>query len=351
MGSVRFTGSLLGGIACVVLFSSCSNVAFEKNPNGTAATCNGSSIACSTTNPGVNDYNYDYTVPTPKVDILFVVDNSASMVPDQDKLATAFDNFAYNLGNADWQVGITTTDMTPSGMGGKLVDISTSTGTTKILTSQYADYNSAFNGAVRQSDTGSNDERGLLSALKLVQSRPAGFIRDDSHFAVVILSDEDERSVGKIGTNDASLNLVTEETPRGYVDAMNATLQARPHSLYSIIIRPGDAACLQQQQTNQPAGYYGQRYFEAQKIISKELYGTDITPNSAEVGSICNSDYNPIMAIIGNSIKGRVEPITLPCHPIDSIAYVNGAQVSVPARVLPTTYSPGTTLHLQFKCS
>jgi hypothetical protein len=356
MKSVRLYLSLLSGVGAIALFSSCSNVEFSKGGGGGAnATCNGSAINCTPGGPGGNNaYDYVYTVPTPRVDILFVVDNSLSMGNDQAKLATAFNDFASGLGGADWQAGITTTDMTASGAGGKLIDISTANGPVKLLNSSTPNVSSAFNSAISgQGEGGSNDERGLLSALRLVQAGASnGFVRANSHTAIIILSDEDERSLGRIGGNDPTLALIPEEQPTGFADGINAALHGTGHSLYSVIVRPGDEACLNAQMEPGRVGYEGRRYFEAQALIAKRLYNVDLDPlSSPEVGNICDSNFNYLMSIIGNTIKQRVDPITLPCTPVGGKVKVNGSEITIPARQITIVYSPGTAVRLQFECA
>lgn len=357
MKSVRLYLSLLSGVGAIALFSSCSNVEFSKGGGGGAAACNGAAVSCTSTPTGNNAFDYMYTFPNPRVNILFVVDNSLSMGNDQAKLATAFNDFASGLQGADWQVGITTTDMSGSGAGGQLIDIATSGGSTKLLNSSTPNFSSAFNAAISgQGEGGSNDERGLLSALRVIQNGSSnGFVRSNSHTAIVVLSDEDERSLGRIGGNDPSLALSSEETPTGFADGINAALHGTGHSLYSIIIRPGDVgpgSCLEQQMEPGRVGYEGRRYFEAQALIAKRLYNIDLDPmSSPEVGNICDSNFNYMMNFIGNTIKTRVDPITLPCTPIGGKVTVNDTVMTIPARVVNLNLSPGTTVRLRFECA
>ena len=57
------------------------------------------------------------------VDVLLVVDNSCSMVDEQDKLAANFDNFisAFDGIDVDWQMGAVTTDMSDLEQSGRLL--------------------------------------------------------------------------------------------------------------------------------------------------------------------------------------------------------------------------------------
>ncbi len=57
------------------------------------------------------------------VDVLLVVDNSCSMVEEQNKLATNFDTFIqyFTDANVDWQIGVVTTDMAQAKFSGRLI--------------------------------------------------------------------------------------------------------------------------------------------------------------------------------------------------------------------------------------
>ncbi len=57
------------------------------------------------------------------VDVLLVVDNSCSMIEEQNKLATNFESFIQYFSDAevDWQIGVVTTDMYQEQFSGRLV--------------------------------------------------------------------------------------------------------------------------------------------------------------------------------------------------------------------------------------
>ncbi len=57
------------------------------------------------------------------VDVLLVVDNSCSMVEEQNKLATNFDTFIqyFTDANVDWQIGVVTTDTYQEKFSGRLI--------------------------------------------------------------------------------------------------------------------------------------------------------------------------------------------------------------------------------------
>ncbi len=77
--------------------------------------------------------DYDFTQPTQEdvfiqnrlntVDLLLVVDNSCSMIEEQENLATSFDSFIQYFGEAevDWQLGVVTTDTNNEDFSGHLI--------------------------------------------------------------------------------------------------------------------------------------------------------------------------------------------------------------------------------------
>src|SRR5436190_127957 len=92
----------------IVVYVACAPVNFGANnepPDGFANLCVSTPSACA--------YDYKITIGGPKVDILFVNDNSASMSFEQKALAARFDGFIQNLDSkkVDYRIAITTTDI------------------------------------------------------------------------------------------------------------------------------------------------------------------------------------------------------------------------------------------------
>ena len=136
-----------------------------------------------------------------KVDVLLVVDNSCSMIDEQQKLAANFDNFIEQFLTAEvnYQIGVTTTDMTDTEQSGRLV------GDTKIITSDMSidEARDLFQENVKVCSQGSGFERGLAAAEAAltdhVDGANAGFLREDAALSVVIVSDEDDLSAKPVG--------------------------------------------------------------------------------------------------------------------------------------------------------
>ncbi|TVQ92232.1 MAG: choice-of-anchor D domain-containing protein [Deltaproteobacteria bacterium] len=129
------------------------------------------------------------------VDVLFIVDNSCSMSGLQDQLGSRFRSFieAFHAIGADYQIGVTSTDMDDPTHSGHLL------GPKKIMTGDDPDVYDLFVEAASLGTSGSPDERGTDAAYAaltepLISGPNAGLIRDDATLSVIILSDEDDYS-------------------------------------------------------------------------------------------------------------------------------------------------------------
>lgn len=134
-----------------------------------------------------------------KVDIVLMVDNSSSMDIYQNKLANQVPEMLSALDQVgmDYQIVVVTTDMRSTGNGGKF------TSTPRVLTNGSANLAAALTARVKQGTGGSDLERGLLSiktALSpaYLNSAGRGFLRNDALLAVIVLSNEDDRSDGDL---------------------------------------------------------------------------------------------------------------------------------------------------------
>lgn len=144
-----------------------------------------------------------------KMDILFVVDNSASMTEEQDNLAKNFPGFMNiveqyrtQAGDAlDVHVGIVTTDTESSDSGdrGSLRSSTKCGAPKKFLSLTDADVPTKFACLANVGTLGSSTETPLKAAemafsASMRSGANAGFRRDEAVLAVVILTDEDDQS-------------------------------------------------------------------------------------------------------------------------------------------------------------
>lgn len=140
---------------------------------------------------------------SPKIDILFVIDNSCSMGDEQQSMATNFASFiqwASNL-KVDFQIGVTTTDTGGSPIGGSVTpgELVGPKGD-KILTAATPNLQAAFTQRVRVGTNGGGTEAGLEGA-KQALSHPLittgvnkGFLRKDASLSIIAVSDEPDQS-------------------------------------------------------------------------------------------------------------------------------------------------------------
>lgn len=281
------------------------------------------------------------------VDILFVDDNSGSMSVEQAKMATAFPNFLSNVSNLFYRIGIITTDVSASpnnstpraanGMGsfqdGKLLEFKTETGAASGL---YAiNYNtpnalSLFRGTIKRNETlvcdqngynpsscPSSDERGIYAANLAIERGDKRFFRDGAHLAVVILSDEDERSAG--GQEAGYYPLEAKDLPESLVVNVAEYYPSKSLSVHAIVTN--NETCRQQQTqttSNTPyplKGFIGYQYMKLSNPSSALLAIGNLVPG--HTGTICTADFGSQMGNISAAIRDRTydAPKKLACLP------------------------------------
>lgn len=361
----------------LLLSAACAAIGFTTGCSESGFTAaNGSEYRmCGDVRPGVlctrqcdaNNANctkkYDYTIAASSqtTDVLFVVDNSGSMYPEQLEIANKFPSFLNIMQGIDYHIGITTTDVAastnntfqngnlipfPNGspfLSGNLPATSeqglfqqTMARQETLLCQQ-----SGFNKAVCPS----GDERGILSAALVNQLNPFNFIRGFGHMAVVFLTDEDEGSNGTIVDN--------RENPQTFVQDFRNRYPNKSIKAHSIIIEPNtqrgrNCFLASERDTQNPPGQYGALYAELSNLTS------------GLTGDICANDYRPILeAIAAESSQFRE---VLPCAPINgqvSVSYLPASSgVGVQASYQPfqneilfsRSLPRGTSVRFQFEC-
>jgi hypothetical protein len=167
----------LGPIALVLFLHACDDVRFTENP--------------------IQIDTFQQT-PNPMVDILWVVDNSGTMADERQLLGERFDQFMTRLlvSDADYHIGIISTDTDDANHSGRLQ------GDPRVISRNTADPQAAFAANVMLPETDSRTERGLdamylaLSEDLLVDHN-AGFLRAAASLFVIVVSDEDDHSMGR----------------------------------------------------------------------------------------------------------------------------------------------------------
>ena len=335
---------------------------------------------------GQYSFNYTATAGYGKVDILLVNDNSASMSFEQARLAPRFANFIGDLDSRkiDYRIAMTTTDVSGTGAlkGGSLISF----GGNQFLTPSISNRLSLFNAEIQRSETlacekfianwirnnggnvnsinqgsysqayaqncPSGDERGIYAANLVVKNNPSSFIRSDAHLAIIMLSDEDERS-GLYG--DSSFPLEDLDQPATLVSNVKNILgtdKFNSLSVHAIIVK--DQACLAQQ-NNQTLDNYAPTTGLVTGSIGN-AYLSFINKGWGKVADICSSDYTSQLGQIRAKITDNIKDIMLSCSaPTDLVVTVGGSTVaytlSGKTLKLSSALNPGTTVNLSYKCS
>jgi len=143
-----------------------------------------------------------------QVDILWVVDNSASMFEEQTNLASNFDSFIAFINESliDFHIGVISTDMEEDTSGncvntghcGQLQ------GDPKVIDRDtQPDPETVFAANVMVGTEGGGYEMGVLAAHAaltepLISGANAGFLREGASLAIIFVSDEDDHSYGGV---------------------------------------------------------------------------------------------------------------------------------------------------------
>lgn len=250
-----------------------------------------------------------------QLDILLVVDDSGSMAADNLKLANRLKGFADDLTNrckVDWQMCVTTTDVDHfkgrpimwQGLGHHILKPTT------------PNLDSVFLNTIKWIGHGwSNDEQGIKAMnLSVLDNSRSNCYRPNASLSVVVISDEDERSVG----GNSSLStlqykpLETLNQPVSFPKTIRDTFgNDKKFNVNSIIVK--DAQCKAEQDA-QGAGaksFYGTKYMALSNMKSgKQTQGG--------IGSICSSDYRPHLNLFADHIVQTMSAIDLECAPVES---------------------------------
>nr|BFD61856.1 hypothetical protein BdHM001_05370 [Bdellovibrio sp. HM001]BFD65683.1 hypothetical protein HAGR004_07050 [Bdellovibrio sp. HAGR004] len=365
---VRWTSLLL-----VLALSACGPVKFSA-PSSDDVDTDGTGIAPTPTpNIPLRDVHYSNQVQATdnKLDIVLIVDDSNSMKPDNLKLAAKLSSFVNKLqaSNIDWQMCATVTRALPvsatdSAWGASIFWQNSATESYQLgmvlRKTSSSDLNSVFVHTMEYIDAGwknSDDERAIKAAYHHVyngdynETPNNGCYRQDSAIAFIIISDEDERSIG----GDASQQVYTgelkplenEDKPQVFVDYVRQTFGAdRRFTVNSIIVKPGDSACKQAQDTGSAKSHYGFKYAELSNLTG------------GGIGSICDSDYSTNLNLFIDKIKDSLSSIPLECTPIGAVNVTITPSIGVVESriegmnlIFSTPVPAGKTIDVTYQCA
>lgn len=242
-----------------------------------------------------------------QLDILIVVDDSGSMAADNLKLARKLNSFVSNVesSNLDWRMCITTTDVgyyegRPLEWQGQ---------SDYILKKGDSNLTQTFVDTMKFIGSGwSTDEQGIKAMnLSVKDNSRSKCFRQKAGLAVIVISDEDERSVG----GNKSLN-ATQYKPLGPLNepsSFASTIKeefgtGKRYSVNSIVVTKKQ--CRDQQNAEGDPSFYGLKY--------QQLSGL----SGGGVGSICDSDYSNNLTLFANTITKKLSTYKMQCKPDES---------------------------------
>ena len=239
------------------------------------------------------------------VDVLWIVDNSGSLTNERDRLADQFDRFLDVLVGAevDYHVGVTSTDL--NSMNG---DYGRLRGNPRFIDPNTPDPQSVFRQMVEFPDNVDiRLEDGLFAMISavtppLVDGFNSGFLREEAALAVIVVSDEDDSSLG--GTDQYLRFLRSIKGPGREV---NTSLSA--------VVGPEPDGCVVPGEENifGAGARPGTRYLE----LARETSGL--------IESICTADFAPFIEDLAIQLAALRRFFPLSAPPGSNIrVFVNG---------------------------
>ena len=360
-------------LICLVAIA-CAKVNFTGGRS-----CNGA--AGCTTILGNNVYDYTVSPSNQPIDVLFVVDNSASMYSIQQSIGQKFPSLFSSLSQFNYHVAVTTTDISDASLNpprsinqsgalqnGALIRL---TDGTAFISPSSSSPQSLFASAITRPETltcqnwvsiacpngctdltayhnqcPSEDTRAIVASQMTLQNDTTGFIRPNVPLAVVMVSNADERASGGLDPNEPALT--SKDMPQALMKV--AANLNKPLTVYPIIIEPNDSSCNDQQKFSPFIfGWYG------------NIYNQLASQTGGSSSSICASDFSANLKSIGQGISNSLKAITLNCTPINNTVTVTFPDGTVQTLTtsdsaptvlnLPTTINLGQSVRLKYSCS
>lgn len=306
------------------------------------------------------------TIQDNQLDVTLIIDDSNSMLADNQKLGQRLQGFVSDLTNAgfDWQMCVTVThaqQLTASDptlyWGASRYWVGGNSG--YLLKPNSGNISQIFQDTITQIGAGwagTDDERGIKAAWwhlwngDIRYSGASGCYRKDAGLATLIISDEDERSIG----GDISQQyyageykvLENDDLPQTYVNYVKEVFgNNKRFATNSIIVRPGDSTCMASQDAAGSKSHYGTKYNELSLLTG------------GGVGSICDNDYTNNLKYFKDQIVKEMASLPLECNPVGNVnvSFTNGftAVTRVENGVL--FFNPkvpvGVTIRADYKCA
>lgn len=368
----------LAALVTSSLLIGCGPVQFSANSEGSKPV--DPTDVPPTSIPNLRDVTFRNTVAAKatKLDVVLIIDDSNSMLPDNQKLASRLSNFVSKLqsSNIDWQMCVTPTRALPFlgddnkivhywgasfrwqkpagtsySLGGVLKKDSVSSSHLSEVFSNTID----FIGAGYQN---SDDERAIKAAYHHVYNgdlrypaNNSGCYRADSAVAYIIISDEDERSVGgdpaQVYYQGELKPLEREDQPQVFVDYFKEIFgEQKRFTVNSIIVKAGDTACKTEQDKEGAISHYGVKYAELSQLTG------------GGIGSICDKDYSQNLNLFYDRIIDSLSSVALECVPYQGNISVtitpNAGSIQSSVQGMNVVFSSpvpvGSTVEVRYQC-
>ncbi len=313
--------------------------------------CDPSLVLCEQGTGGTTNIVQNFKVGAGKVDILFVIDNSASMAVIQDKLASRFHGFIQNLDakETDYNIAITTTDLEFV----KTNPLLSFKDGVAVLTKDHSDRVSLFGKAIARTETrecegfikssyytygfsfqesayyNSNyskycptgDTRGTATALEVMNQNVFSFLRSDAHLSVILVSNDEVRGgrtpLDTIDTSNNFINQVSSiETVKGKYLEFNSivTMDAACGTQQSNAFKDVNGITIKDQHGNPVIrANPGAEYISLSNSASKDVDGNAKARGLTK--SICEADYANHFKDIATNITDAARLLSLKCTP------------------------------------
>lgn len=402
-GSNVYSKSLLG-LLVLLLLNACSEVKFadatsKVDTSGIDGTDPGRDPGTDPTGGGtteprdpgtdnvgtLNQYSQAVSIANNQVDFLLVIDDSSSMLADQAKLAAKLSGFADRLSQlqVDWQMCVTVTrDQKVAGatgngyLWGYPVAWSNNPGSVSYIIKKSQNLSTAtIDGIVKATinkigagAVESGDERGIRAAYYSFvgdsqdpNKTSKNCYRAGAAKSVILISDEDERSVGgdknrlkrAAGDTDAMAKVIEEhDKPAVLLAKAKSEFGSTVRFTFnSIIVKSNDATCEAIQDAQASPSHAGTFYEEMSRLTN------------GGITSICEDDYSKNLELFATLLINTQKDFSLKCDPIaasfnvkvssaagaditSSVSYVlNGAVISFNKDLV-----QGTKLEFAYYC-
>ncbi|XGC80066.1 hypothetical protein ACES2L_12085 [Bdellovibrio bacteriovorus] len=350
-------------LSCVIatLSTACAKIEFAPVPEQEAA----SVVPAPTPSKTISSTEV-VAYGNKQVDFLLVLDDSNSMLPELKKLAARMSSFVNSLdaSNIDWQMCLTTTRGSTS--NGSLVygepqpwkNYNAAAGTPSYLLKKgTANLNQIFTTTVDTLTIGGNnsgDERAIKATYDNFNNvSNHSCYRPGAAISVIVISDEDERSLGgdiknkKANDTDTAYQpLEEDDKPANLIAKSKSTFGEDVRFTFSsIIVKPGDKTCEAEQDKDLSPSHAGNVYAEMSKL------------SDGGIGSICDADYSGNLNTFKDKIVNSLSSLNLACEPDPKTLKVKVDGIPVPGikvdgAVLKFTYAlvEGTQIDLMYDC-